>query len=297
MMRLTDYFYIFLFTILLVSCKKTVTESEEYTLIGKWSFSSATFEHVLTTSSPQIAKIPYSGEGHLVASGLRNVVLNKIALYSYDPLVFLIWNVENDIYRVEYLLIDEDTQNSTFYSPLTEQTYAGTITYTFDGVTLNISESTLINQNDSSDTISVSGEISFETENIPVNTKTYIELPPVISTYPKGFMQYEFREDGTFFQTINYNDGSVTSFGTWESDGNTITTTIAQEDYTEVHTIEYSIENNILSGSDEYGLCQSNQDNSECFGSFEKYYQIEEGSLIQILMNSTIYLRAVNEIN
>jgi hypothetical protein len=106
-------------------------------------------------------------------------------------------------------------------------------------------------------------------------------------------MEYEFREDGTFLQTENNNDGSITSLGTWESTGNTITTTITEGNFPEVHEIEYIIEDNLLTGTEVYDLCQAY---SVCLSTYEKYYQIYGGSLDSIKMNLSIVLRAVSDI-
>ena len=279
--------------VIISSCNKSVTDSKEYTLVGKWTFSSATFERLLTTNSAQTVKIPYSGVDRIVVSGRINKVLNRLVYNSTEPQTIYAINVEYDLYMYDVLSIDVDSKMGTLISPLVEKTYTGQIDFTYNGETLVINNSEMSNQNDSNDVINIEGEISFETVDIPANSSTSIALPAVISTYPPRFMQYEFREDGTFLQTVNDNDGSVTSLGTWESTGNTITTTLTDGDNTEIHTIEYSIEGNILKGTEEYDLCQSDE---ECLGSYENHYQIEEGSLDSVKMISSIVFRAITEI-
>jgi len=279
--------------ILIFSCQKSVTESKEYTLAGKWSFSSATFERILTTNSTQTAKIPYSGIDRIVVSGGINKVLNRLVFNSSDPQTIYVINVEYDLYMYDVLSIDINSKMGTLTSPLVEKTYVGQIDFTYNGETLVINNSQMTNQEDLNDTITLEGELSFETVDIPASSPTPIALPAVISTYPSRYMQYEFREDGTFLQTVNNADGSITSLGTWESIGNTITTTITEGNNTETHTIEYTIEDNILTGIEEYDLCASND---ECLGTYESHYQIDTGSLDSIRMTSNIVFRAISDI-
>ena len=82
---------------------------------------------------------------------------------------------------------------------------------------------------------------------------------------------------------------ATTLFGKWDL----FVQIVSEGDYTEVHTIEYSIDGNLLTGIEEYDLCQTD---NECLGSYENHYQIEIGSLDGIRMISSIVLRAVTDI-
>lgn len=287
---------VFIVIFALVSCKKSITESEEKSIIGKWTFSSAHLERTITTNSNQTFKLPFSSIGHIKVKGVTTSQLNGLVIERYEPFTIGVYRIEYEDYLSAVLYIDDDSKVASYYSGITDNTYTGAINYSFNGNTLTISSSTITNQDDTNDTLEVSGEITFETLSAEADTPVTIEVPPFQTQYQRGFMEYEFLEDGTFIHTTNENDGWIINTGTWEASGNTLTTTITENNNTEVHVIEYSIDGNILTGTELIDICESNQNPQQCFSSHEQYYQVEAGSITKVMMETTLYLRELNEL-
>jgi len=280
----------------LVSCKKSITESEEKSIIGRWSFSSAHLERTITTNSNQTFKLPFSSIGHIKVKGVTTSQLNGLVIERYEPFTIGVYRIEYEDYLSAVLFIDDDSKVATYYSGITDKTYTGVIDYSYNGNTLTISVSTITNQDDANDTLEVSGEISFESITAETDTPVTIEVPSFQTQYQRGFMEYEFLEDGTFIQTTNENDGWIINTGTWESSGSTLTTTFTENNITEVHVIEFLIDGNILAGTELIDICESNQNPQQCFSSHEQYYQVEDGSITKVMMETTIYMRELNEL-
>lgn len=294
------YFYktvlvFFVFSILLVSCKKTVTEPEENTLIGKWSFSSLESKRFVTTNSNQTAKLPFTGIGTIKIQGITATRLNALAIVSFDPLIIGVYTIEFENYVSTSFQIDDENQFGTVYFGPSGKTYTGIVNYTFDGNELIVTETTLTNKDDASDTVTLSGAISFETLNIEANTTTTINVPAFQTQLPSRYMTIDFLEDGTFSITINNNDGSVTDFGVWETSGNDLTLTVTTDD-TNVDLFEYSLNNTFLELKQQLNACSSSQDYLQCLNYFEGLYQIDYQSIIEMLIENTINFRRLNEL-
>ncbi len=279
---------ILIFSFTLLSCKKTITEPDESTIVGNWVLSSAIVNWILTTNTNQVAKLPFSGNGQITVFGDFNSVLNGLLIYDTEPFTLAVVEIEYGRYISTMMVIDDNSHIATVYAADTEQTFEGTLSYIYDGVTLTIAESILRDPNDTNETVTVNGAMSFDTVGIPTNNPTDIRISDVGSQYYPGFINAEFLNDGTF--SMNYNYGNTTTFqnGTWETSDNVLITVMVEDNNTVTEVNDFSINGNELSILNSYDGCENSDDILNCLKSVEDRLGLINGSLTKVQVETTL---------
>jgi hypothetical protein len=272
----------------LVSCKKTVTEPDETTIVGSWALSSAIVNWILTTNTNQIVKLPFSGNGEITVFGDFNSVLNGLFIYDSEPFSLAVVEIEYGRYISTMMVIDDDSHIAIVYAAGTEQTFEGTLNYTYDGVTLTITESILRDPNDANETVTVNGTMSFDTIDVPINSPTDIRISDVGSPYYPGFINAEFLDDGSF--SMNYNYGNTTIFqnGTWEISDNVLTTVMVEDNNTVTEINDFIIIENELTITNSYDGCGESDDILNCLKNVEDSLGLTNGSLTKVQVETTL---------
>ncbi len=284
-------------TIVLVSCKKTITESDESTIIGKWVLSSAILNWIITANTDQVAKLPFSGNGQITVFGDFNSILNGLLIYDTEPFSIAAVEIEYGRYVSTLMVIDDNSHIATVYAANTEQTFEGNINYEYKGVTLTITESILTDPNNANETVTVSGVISFDTVDVPMNSPTDIRISDVWLPYYPGFINVEFLDDGTF--SMSYNYGNTTTFqnGTWETSDNILTTVIIDDNDTITDVNSFSINGNELTIRELIDGCGDNIDDLDCLKNVEDRLGLINGSLTKVQVETTLNFNKTSTAN
>ena len=284
-----------IFSIALVSCNKTVSEPEESSIIGQWQISGISNNWIVKTISEQLLKIPYSGNGQITSFGSYNSIFNGLILLSSDPLVIAAVELEYGMLLIDVIIIDGATGIGTSSNSNTDQTFEGIVNYTFDGTTLTITESILTNPQNGTETVTVSGALSFATENVPGNTQTNIQAPNIwMMYYYNGPFITEFFDDGSILRSKSSAQGSVEENGTWtlNNDNLTVIINVGNTTSTEVYTI--SIDGNTLIIKDSFDICSDENDSIGCLNEYEQLFGIEAGSLSDLGVEVTSIFSKTN---
>ena len=283
------------FSFVLVSCKKTVTEPKESSIIGKWQISGLANQWIVTTTSDQLLKIPYSGSGQITSFGSYNSVFNGLILLSSDPLLIAAVELEYGIVLTDAIIIDGVTGIGTSRNSNTDQTFEGSINYIFNGTTLTITESILTNPRNDAETVTVSGSLSFATENIPANTQTFIQAPNIWMTYYySGPYTTEFLNDGSIIRSIPSAQGSIEENGTWSLNNDILTIDINNGNNTSTDIYNVNIDGSTLIMKESFDICSDENDSIGCLNEYEQLFGIEAGSLSDLGVEVTSIFNKAN---
>lgn len=277
-----------LFSFSLDSCKKNSTGSDgNNELLGVWQVTDALIGWLLTTNSNQTAVHWWDVTGIVNVSGAHSTTLDFMRVFYFDGDENIwIYNLESFNYE---LWIDVESGTVAFTDYSTNQTFLGNIIYTFDGVTLVITQTTI--QDIASDaTVTISGTLSFNTTQIPANTPTFLEF--IIGDNGEdeiGLSTIEFNNDGTATVTTIDEFGTDTENWTYIVDGNQITVT---DEFGDSMVFEYSISGNILTLVivDFDDVCDGYISQDECFADMEVLFSISSGSLTAASIRAEIIL-------
>ena len=110
---------------------------------------------IVTTTSDQLVKIPYSGNGQITSFGSYNSVFNGLILLSLDPFVIAAVELEYGMLLTDAIVIDGVTGIGVTSNSNTDQTFEGNVNYVFNGTTLTITESILTNPQNAAETVTV----------------------------------------------------------------------------------------------------------------------------------------------
>ena len=276
-------FIMLIFSFVLVSCKKTVTEPKESSIVGKWQISGLANKWIVTTTSDQLVKIPYSGNGQITSFGSYNSVFNGLILLSLDPFVIAAVELEYGMLLTDAIVIDGVTGIGVTSNSNTDQTFEGNVNYVFNGTTLTITESILTNPQNAAETVTVSGSLSFATENVPANTQTFIQAPNIWMTYYySGPYTTEFLDDGSLIRSTPNVQGSADENGTWSINDNNLTVNIIDGNSTSTETYNYSLDGNTLILADTFDICSEEDDSENCLNEYEQLFGIETESLTEL---------------
>ena len=287
-MKYSKYLLIIMliFSFALVSCKKTITEPKESSIVGSWQLYAAANNWVMTTTSDQLVKKPYSGDGQISSFGAYNSVFNGLLLLSSDPFIIAAVELEYGMFSTDAIVIDGTTGVGKVSNSNTDQTFEGIVNYTFDGTTLTITESILTNPQNAAETVTVSGSLSFVTASVPANTQTYVQVPGVwmfyYHFYYNGTVTTEFFDDNSTIRTRYIGQTPVDENGTWSVNDNILTLIITDGDNTYTEIYDYNLDNNTLMLSETFNICSGEEDSENCLNEYEHLFIIDIGSLTEL---------------
>ncbi len=281
-MKYIKYLLIILliYSFTLVSCKKTITEPDESTIVGKWQLVDVVGGILFTTNSNQTAINTDISTGQILVTGNITTTLNDLNMDLYEYYSVIIIRNSGDSEQNYGLFIDESTEEGTFRDYSKSQTFVGKIHYTFDGINLIVTESVL-KDIDSDETVTLSGSLSFDTFDIPANTPTLLVDPDIgMNEDTTSIMGIEFKEDGTATIFTTYEDTTEAEYFSYLADDNKIAMT-DQDNYTVVSDYTIAGGTLILTYPDVFDIC-FDKNESECFADFEDMFYLTSGSLTNI---------------
>ena len=226
--------------ILMFSCDKSTTGPVGGgSIIGNWLESNAVVNLRLTTKSAQTAKNFLNSTGEIAVTGDYNkklkmliyitgedptdlgiIVTDGIGLLGVTDTSYIGLLSEGEGSEGEGNLIIGANDDTEFQDDL-----SGDVIYTFNEITLNVSNSTLQSE-DTNLSVNLNGSITLEEVNIPGNTPTMLNSN-ASNFYEFGNTTTTFNEDSTFISSEDTGFGNDT--GTWEIIGDTLKITTEQE--------------------------------------------------------------------
>lgn len=284
-----------IFSFAMVSCKKGSTTGPDGggAIVGTWNVVNIVIGWLLTTNSNQVATNIFDIAGQINISGAYTVTLNSMWMDdSTNPPSFTIYSITKD--NQDYTLFLDGTTgegmlrifNLTTYN---EQTFIGDVTFTYDGKTLTITQSTITDV-DSDATVTISGTLSFNQTNIPANTPTLIQFSDYFYDGDEnGSTTIEFKNDGTATVTDVYEGGIYTEHWAYITDGNQL---IVTDEFGETMTYEYSVTGNTMTWilTDFIDVCSDSDYaiQTKCLADVEKEVNLTAGSLTNISITQEI---------
>ena len=281
-MKCLNYLLIILlvYSFTLVSCKKSITEPDEATIVGKWQLVNVIGGILFTTNSNQTALNTDKSTGQILVTGNITTTLNDLSMDLYEYYSVIIIRNSGDGEQNYGLFIDESTEEGTFRQYDKSKTFVGNINYTFDRINLIVTES-ILKDIDSDESVIISGSLSFDTFDIPSNTPTLL-VDPDIGMYDESTsnMVIEFNEDGTGTMSSTYDDTIEVEYFSYLADDNEIAIT-DKDNFTVVSDYTIAGGTLILTYSDVFDIC-FDKNESECFADYEEWYNLRSGSLTDI---------------
>jgi len=275
---LKRYISIILIIFLLFSCKNNVTEPTEFSIVGKWQITGIANKWIVRTNSDQTLKVPYSGNGEITSLGSYSSLFNGLVLINNNPLTIAAVELDYGIVVTDAIVIDGNTGFSRVSNSNTDQAFEGNINYIFDGITLTIIESTLINPQNAAETVVVKGSLSFKTISIPQNTVTKVQAPDIwMRYYYTGSSQIQFYENNSMTRTIWNGESWVEETGRWNLEDDILTLTV--DDTIETYPIHSDERTIYLTGTK--SVCDDDLESS-CLSDYEVLFGIDENSLTEL---------------
>lgn len=185
--------------------------------------------------------------------------------------------------------------NASLYVQIDDTTYTmynGNVDFSYDGKSLTVMESTLI-EYESDIAITIKGELAHSFISVPANT------PTVINTFGDGNVEIDqggwtidIREDGKWVELYQWEEWSDSTVASWELDEDILKVTydFSHEDsidffddpYEYIIEFNYKIENNELFLTHEHNICDDSF-KILCLTFFEYIYGFDSGSLESIV--------------
>jgi hypothetical protein len=277
-----------IFSFAMVSCKKdSTTGPAGGSIVGIWNVVNAIGGWVLTTNSNQEAFDIFDTSGQINISGTHTGAVTFMMLdYETNPPTLIVFDiVDGDLNFM--LVLDGATREGTFMVYATSQIFFGNVTFTFDGTTLTVTQST-IQDVASAATVTISGQLSYNKTNIPANTPTLIQWPDFgDGGGGPGFTTIEFKSDGTAMVTDVFDGETDTENWTYTTNDNQVT--VIDED-NETMTFEYTIAGNNMTWTSDVieDPCDGSATQAECFEEWEEQFNLTAGSLTNIIITVEI---------
>jgi len=277
-----------MFSFAMVSCKKDSTTAPVIEpIVGIWNVASAIGGWLLTTNSNQEAIDFFDTSGQINISGSHIGTMNFMAIDNdTDPPSFMVFDLLDG--NLNYVLfLDGTTGEGMLIANVDSQTYNGNVTFTYDGTTLTITQSTIQNVANTT-TVTISGSLSYYKTNIPANTPTLIPWPDFDDGGDGvGFSIIDFKSDGTATVTTGDPGGTDTESWTYTQDGNQVTVTDEDD---EMMTFDITFDGTIMTWSSDVieDPCDGSANQAECFAAWEEDFNLEEGSLTNIIITIEI---------
>ncbi len=187
--------------------------------------------------------------------------------------------------------------NASLYVQTDDSTYTmynGNVDFSYDGKSLTVMESTLI-EYEGDKAITIKGDLAHSFIAVPANT------PTVINTFgednvgiDQGGWTIDIREDGKWVELYQWDEWSDSTVASWEVDDDILKVTYDfsekgdidpqsnDDPYPYIIEFSYKIENNELLLTNEYNICDDNFAEF-CLTFFEYIYGFDPGSLESIV--------------
>ena len=287
-------------------------------IIGQWSDSRAVISLSLTTNSNQVANNFLNSTGEIIVSGDYNTKLSLMVVMQGEDIgdeALIVANINGFVGGADtsyMLLLDLTAGSGSMTVSSNDETefseeMTNAINFTYDGITLNIINSTVENS-DNYTSANLNGMISLEQVPIPANSSTAISSD-IANLYDFGSSTVIFNEDSSFSTIEEIGTGANT--GTWTFLGDTLQLTISQE-VVDPNSGEISLEDTTLSYiyfnsgnefniAESFDLCEGligdeQQDQADCdeiLSNIEEFFKLDNESLEKAELNYQLFFEKI----
>ena len=275
----------------LISCEKDDGDSYAKDLIGNWTGYKQNNSYYITSITTQTVTNPYiAGTGLITLDGAEEATLQYIYMYSSHGLTQI--TVAQKVFGItsegnNYILNIYDYGDFGSFSQLfktsanASDTYEGELEFSVEGQTVSLTGGALYHDS-VDDSVMVVGTLSLVQSEVISGTALQL------GNLDWMFENYEFsmniNDDKTFEQIIITITGDTEeTSGTWNADNDVIT--LHYPNYSK--TFSYSVSATNLDMTYNNDLCVLTPD--ECLPQYELMYDMENGSLDQVVQVKTTY--------
>ena len=275
----------------LISCEKDDGDSYAKDLIGNWTGYKQNNSYFITSITTQTVTNPYiTGTGSITLDGAEEATLQYIYMYSSHGLTQIA--VAQKVFGItsegnNYILNIYDYGDFGSFSQLfktsanASDTYEGELEFSVEGQTVSLTGGALYHDS-VDDSVMVVGTLSLVQSEVISGTALQL------GNLDWMFENYEFsmniNDDKTFEQIIITITGDTEeTSGTWNADNDVIT--LHYPNYSK--TFSYSVSATNLDMTYNNDLCVLTPD--ECLPQYELMYDMEKGSLDQVVQVKTTY--------
>ena len=275
----------------LISCEKDNGDSYAKDLIGNWTGYKQNNSYYITSITTQTVTNPYiAGTGLITLDGAEEATLQYIYMYSSHGLTQI--TVAQKVFGItsegnNYILNIYDYGDFGSFSQLfktsanASDTYEGELEFSVEGQTVSLTGGALYHDS-VDDSVMVVGTLSLVQSEVISGTALQL------GNLDWMFENYEFsmniNDDKTFEQIIITITGDTEeTSGTWNADNDVIT--LHYPNYSK--TFSYSVSATNLEMTYNNDLCVLTPD--ECLPQYELMYDMENGSLDQVVQVKTTY--------
>ena len=290
------------------TCEPVVEEEDSrwpWNITSEWQQENVNFDFKITSNTDQLA-VDFStpSEDSLVAQfsvgtttslkylqaswGDTNIILAQnqsigSESYPFHELVIVYYEVADSGVAV-YSVYEDDSGSSDSYSDL--------ISFTFNPLdySLTLSEQILYNS-DSTQTVTLDGAINIETTQLTTDSPVSVPM-----SFDQTTTNIVLNPNGEYLRStiemIGDTEFENIADGSWEVTDTiaNIITIIETDEFEETDTlmINYSLESDTLTFSQEKNPCEGYADEAECFEQFELNFGLADNSITELGLTSTM---------
>ena len=275
----------------LISCAKDDGDSYAKDLIGNWTGYKQNNSYFITSITTQTVTNPYiAGTGLITLDGAEEATLQYIYMYSSHGLTQI--TVAQKVFGItsegnNYILNIYDYGDFGSFSQLfktsanASDTYEGELEFSVEGQTVSLTGGALYHES-VDDSVMIVGTLSLVQSDVVSGTA--VELGNLDWIFENYEFSMNINDDKTFEQIIITITGDTEeTSGTWNADNDEIT--LHYPNYSK--TFSYSVSATSLEMTYNNDLCVLTPD--ECLPQYELMYDMENGSLDQVVQVKTTY--------
>ena len=275
----------------LISCAKDDGDSYAKDLIGNWTGYKQNNSYYITSITTQTVTNPYiAGTGLITLDGAEEATLQYIYMYSSHGLTQI--TVAQKVFGItsegnNYILNIYDYGDFGSFSQLfktsanASDTYEGELEFSVESQTISVTGGALYHES-VDDSVMIVGTLSLVQSDVVSGTA--VELGNLDWIFENYEFSMNINDDKTFEQIIITITGDTEeTSGTWNADNDVIT--LHYPNYSK--TFSYSVSATNLDMTYNNDLCVLTPD--ECLPQYELMYDMENGSLDQVVQVKTTY--------
>ena len=275
----------------LISCAKDDGGSYAKDLIGNWTGYKQNNSYYITSITTQTVTNPYiAGTGLITLDGAEEATLQYIYMYSSHGLTQIA--VAQKVFGItsegnNYILNIYDYGDFGSFSQLfktsanASDTYEGELEFSVESQTISVTGGALYHES-VDDSVMIVGTLSLVQSDVVSGTA--VELGNLDWIFENYEFSMNINDDKTFEQIIITITGDTEeTSGTWNADSDEIT--LHYPNYSK--TFSYSVSATSLEMTYNNDLCVLTPD--ECLPQYELMYDMENGSLDQVVQVKTTY--------
>jgi len=275
----------------LISCAKDDGDSYAKDLIGNWTGYKQNNSYYITSITTQTVTNPYiAGTGLITLDGAEEATLQYIYMYSSHGLTQIA--VAQKVFGItsegnNYILNIYDYGDFGSFSQLfktsanASDTYEGELEFSVESQTISVTGGALYHES-VDDSVMIVGTLSLVQSDVVSGTA--VELGNLDWIFENYEFSMNINDDKTFEQIIITITGDTEeTSGTWNADSDEIT--LHYPNYS--NTFSYSVSATSLEMTYNNDLCVLTPD--ECLPQYELMYDMENGSLDQVVQVKTTY--------